>query len=91
MKTGSKKAVARNPEDGWFIRDLETDTVTCPASSTMHKKCVKSNGYTRYIAKAACSRCGNFRRCYQGKGKWKEIDFAKGAIYVRCRNWTKEA
>ena len=91
MKVSLKKAKVIKPEDGWFIRDLETDTVTCPAGSTMHKKCVKSNGYTRYIAKAACSRCGNFRRCYQGKGKWKEIDFAEGAVYVRCRNWTKEA
>ena len=76
-------------EDGWFIRDPVTDTVTCPAGKTLRKKCVKSNGYTRYIGKAACRKCEFFSRCYHGKGKWKEIDFAQGAIYVRCWNWNK--
>ena len=75
--------------DGCFVRDMETDTVTCPAGNTLRRKCVKSNGYTRYMCKAACSRCRDFSRCYQGKGKWKEIDFPEGAVYVRCRNWTK--
>ena len=78
------------PKEGWFVRDPGTDTVICPAGNTMRRKCVKSNGYTRYIAKAACSHCEHFARCYRGKGEWKEIDFPEGAVYVRCRNWTKE-
>lgn len=76
-------------EDGWFIRDLESDTVTCPAGKTLHKKCVKSNGYTRYMGKAACRECAYFDRCYRGKSKWKEIDFRENVVYVRCRNWDK--
>ena len=77
------------PADGYFVRDFETDTVTCPAGATLTRKCTKSNGYTRYMRKSSCSHCGSFRRCYKGAGRWKEIDFPDGAEYVRCRNWNR--
>ena len=78
-------------KEGYFVRDLETDTVICPTGQLLYKKCVKSNGYTRYVRKAACSRCKALERCYGGRGKWKEIDFAAGAKYVKCRNWFRNA
>lgn len=78
------------PENGYFIRDFETDTVICPAGATLTRKCTKSNGYIRYMKKAACSHCNVFRKCYGGKGKWKEIDFPDGAEYVACRNWIRK-
>ena len=81
--------VTVRPQDGYFIRDLKRDVVVCPAGNLMHRKCVKSNGYTRYICKASCRRCEHLRRCYGGKKKWKEIDFSEGAVLVRCRNWNK--
>lgn len=76
-------------QDGYFIRDLEHDLVLCPAGNLMRRKCSKSNGYTRYMCKAACRKCRDFRRCYSGKKKWKEIDFPEGAVLVRCRNWNR--
>ena len=82
--------VVIRPQDGYFIRDLARDEVICPAGNILHRKCTKSNGYTRYMSKASCSRCEAFRKCYSGKRKWKEIDFSDGALVVRCRNWTKE-
>ena len=77
------------PKDGYFIRDLEHDLVLCPAGNLMRRKCSKSNGYARYMCKAACRKCRDFRRCYSGKKKWKEIDFPEGAVLVRCRNWNR--
>lgn len=82
--------VTVRPQEGYFIRDLERDEVICPAGNILHRKCTKSNGYTRYMSKSSCSKCEQFRRCYSGKQKWKEIDFSKDARIVRCRNWTKE-
>ena len=78
------------PENGYFIRNFKTDTVTCPAGATLTRKCKKRNGNTRYMKKAACSRCTLINRCYRGKGKWKEIDFPEGAAYVKCRNWDED-
>ena len=82
--------VERMPEkvkEGFFVRDFESGTVICPAGYVLYKKCVKKNGYTRYMRKAACSRCDQFKRCYSGKMKWKEIDFPEGAACVSCKNW----
>ena len=78
------------PEKGYFVRDFKTDTVVCPSGAILRKKCKKSNGYTRYMNKSACSRCESFNRCYHGKRNWKEIDFPEGAHYVMCRNWVRE-
>lgn len=75
------------PEDGYFIRDFGTNTVTCPEGYVLTKKCVKINGYTRYRSKSACSKCKNLRKCYHGKYKYKEIDFPEGAHFVKCKNW----
>ena len=77
------------PENGYFIRNLETDKVICPAGAVLTRKCTKKNGYVRYMRKAACSRCELFHRCYKGNGKWKEIDFPSDTVYVKCRNWDK--
>ena len=87
--TGTVELVIR-PEDGYFILDSIAGTVTCPAGKTLNKKCNKSNGYTRYMSKAACSHCLYLSRCYRGSGRWKEIDFPDGALFVKCRNWSKE-
>lgn len=76
-------------KEGYFVRDLETNTVICPAGEILGQKCKKTNGYTRYMCKSACYSCKDFRRCYGGSGKWKEIDFAEGAVFVRCRNWDR--
>lgn len=77
-------------KEGYFIRDLDTDTVICPEGNLLRKKCVKSNGYnTRYCCKAACHRCKSLKRCYRGKNRHKEIDFPEGVVFVKCRNWDK--
>lgn len=83
--------ISVRPEDGYFVRDLGSDTVTCPAGNTLRRKCTKSNGYARYSCKSACYRCSELYRCYRGKGHHKEVDFFDGAMFVKCRNWMKEA
>ena len=67
---------------GYFVRDNEKGTVTCPMGSILRKKCT-SRGYDRYYNKMACSKCKN--KCT--KSKYHTVDFKPGQYKVKSKVW----
>ena len=77
---------------GYFVRNLETDRVYCPAGVILRKKSEKRNGNIRYTNKNSCREC-KFRHkgyCATGKTPFKEVDFADKVTTIRCRKWLND-
>ncbi|MBQ3905512.1 MAG: transposase [Lachnospiraceae bacterium] len=88
---GSEEELKARAAEGFFVRDPERDLVYCPAGNTLRKKCIKSNGATRYANKHVCTNCPFRDRCVRNKGitKWKEIDFGKDRLEIKAK-WCQE-
>lgn len=70
------------PPEGYFIRDLETDTVTCPQNEILRRKAYyKNRDKTRYTNRAACAACAE--KCTPAKAK--EVDFKEGQTHMPCK------
>ena len=84
---GTPEEMLERAKEGYFVRDPERNLVYCPAGEILRQKCIKKNGNIRYVNKNACKNCPNRKKCYKGKGEWKEIDFGKDALEKPCREW----
>ena len=84
---GTTEEMISRAKEGYFVRDPEADKVYCPAGATLRKKCIKSNGNTRYANKAACKKCPYRNRCVSASAQWKEIDFNKDTLEKPARWW----
>lgn len=67
---------------GYFVRNHEENTVTCPMGSILRHKCM-NRGNDRYENRMACSKCKN--KCT--KSKYKTIDFKPGQYKVKSKVW----
>lgn len=67
---------------GYFVRDKEKDTVTCPMGFILRKKCTNRSN-DRYYNKMACSECKN--KCT--KSKYQTVDFKSGQNKVKSKVW----
>jgi len=86
---GSEEEMKERAREGYFVRDPERNIVYCPGGSTLRQKSVKSNGKIRYANKMACKNCKDRKRCYKGKGDFREVDFSKDTLEAANRNWQK--
>ena len=89
---GSEEEMKARAAEGYFVRDPERDLVYCPGENTLRRKCIKSNGATRYANKHACFNCPFRNKCVTDKGitRWKEIDFGKDRLERKAKWWTEE-
>lgn len=67
---------------GYFVRDKEKDTVTCPMGFILRKKCM-NRGNDRYENRMACSECKN--KCT--KSKHQTVDFKPRQNKVKSKIW----
>ena len=75
--------------EGFYIRDLDSDRVYCPAGVILRKKSEKRNGSINYANKKACKEC-KYRQagyCVRGKSEFKEVNFADKVTISLCKNW----
>jgi len=73
-------------EEGYFIRDLESDTVTCPMGEILRRKSYNKNrDKTRYMNYAACRDCNN--KCT--KADKKTVDFKGNQTKLECKFYGK--
>ncbi|MDC7288818.1 transposase [Blautia schinkii] len=86
---GTPEEMQERAKEGYFIRDPERNLVYCPSGEILRQKCIKKNGNIRYANKNACRHCSNRKKCFKGKGEWKEVDFTKDSLEKPCREWQK--
>ena len=70
---------------GYFVRDKEKDTVTCPMGFIL-RKISMNRGNDRYYNKMACAECKN--KCT--KSKFQTVDFKPGQYKVKSRSRIKK-
>lgn len=74
---------------GYFVRDPESNTVTCPGGQTLHQKCIRKNGDTVYANRRACADCPSREKCFGGKQTHKEAAFSKDTLEKPNRRWKR--
>lgn len=83
----TEEQMIRRAAEGYFVRDLESNRVYCPAGEVLRKKSVRKNGDIRYANKMACKLCEYRSLCT--RSPWKEVDFPEEVTEARNLNWLK--
>lgn len=86
---GTPEEIQKRAKKGYFVRYLERNLLYFPSGEILRQKCIKKNGNIRYANKNACRHCSNRKKCYKGKGEWKEVDLTKNSLEKPCREWQK--
>ena len=78
----TKEDMIKKAQEGYFIRDLKTNTTYCPSGEKLRFYCTKKD-ITYYRNKLACERCLN--KCCDAK--FKTVGFGLGQNVVTCRSF----
>ena len=78
----NKEDMIKKAQEGFFIRDLKTNTTYCPSGEKLRFYCTKKD-ITCYRNKLACERCLN--KCCDAK--FKTVGFSLGQNVVACRSF----